>query len=62
MSIDISKVVNEGTMPVCPLCGHSMKEPEQVIVVSSGEVKALAHVDCTLDPELMGFEQSVSKL
>ncbi len=57
MNIDISKVVNAGTMPVCPLCGHAMKEPEQVIVVSSGDVKALAHVDCTLDQELMGFEE-----
>ena len=57
MSIDISKVINDEELPVCPLCDLAMEESEQVIVVRSGELKALAHVDCTLDPELMGFEE-----
>ena len=56
--INISEAVNAETIPACPLCGLAMKEPEQVIVVISGDAKTLAHVDCTLDPELMGFEQS----
>jgi len=53
MSIDISKVINDEELPMCPLCKLTMKEPEQVIVVRSGKLKALAHLDCTLDERLM---------
>ena len=56
--INVTHVIAKDKISDCPLCHKNMYEDEQVIVVLSEDVKALAHLDCTLDGNLMCIEEN----